>query len=115
MYYGRVEVEEVVDGNTHRSYCREGIRKCVQCPENRMKTVSGNSESLCVDNTCDGTKTVMNREQSGCGKRSLKLLAFIALLAAQSHAQICIHGAIFLIDTSNNALYNQVHWLVVRP
>ena len=43
------------------------------------------------------------------------LLAFIALSAAQSSAQIRIHSAILVIDTSNNASYNQVHWLVRTP
>ena len=43
------------------------------------------------------------------------LLAFIALSAAQSSAQRRIHGAILVIDTSNNASYNQVHWLVRTP
>ena len=43
------------------------------------------------------------------------LLAFIALSAAQSSAQTRIHSAILVIDTSNNASYNQVHWLVRTP
>ena len=43
------------------------------------------------------------------------LLAFIALSAAQSSAQTRIHSAILIIDTSNNASYNQVHWLVRTP
>ena len=43
------------------------------------------------------------------------LLAFIALSAAQSSAQTCIHSAILVIDTSNNASYNQVHWLARTP
>ena len=43
------------------------------------------------------------------------LLAFIALSAAQSSAQTRIHNAILVIDTSNNASYNQVHWLVRTP
>ena len=43
------------------------------------------------------------------------LLAFIALSAAQSSAQTRIHNAILVIDTSNNASYNQVHWLVRMP
>ena len=43
------------------------------------------------------------------------LLAFIALAAAQSSAQTRIHSAILVIDTSNNASYNQVHWLVRTP
>ena len=43
------------------------------------------------------------------------LLAFIALSAAQSSAQTHIHSAILVIDTSNNASYNQVHWLVRTP
>ena len=45
----------------------------------------------------------------------LLLLAFIALFAAQSSAQISIDNAILVIDTSNNASYNQVHWLVGTP
>ena len=43
------------------------------------------------------------------------LLAFIALSAAQSTAQTCIHSAILVIDTSNNASYNQVHWSIGTP
>ena len=43
------------------------------------------------------------------------LLAFIALSAAQSSAQTPIHSAILVIDTANNASYNQVHWLVRTP
>ena len=43
------------------------------------------------------------------------LLAFIALSDAQSSAQTRIHSAILVIDTSNNASYNQVHWLVRTP
>ena len=43
------------------------------------------------------------------------LLAFIALSVAQSSAQTRIHSDILVIDTSNNASYNQVHWLVRTP
>ena len=43
------------------------------------------------------------------------LLAFITLSADQSSAQRRIHTAILVIDTSNNASYNQVHWLVRMP
>ena len=43
------------------------------------------------------------------------LLAFIGLSAAQLSAQIRIHSAILVIDTSNNASYNQVHWLIRTP
>ena len=43
------------------------------------------------------------------------LLAFIALSTAQSSAQTRINSAILVIDTSNNASYNQVHWLVRTP
>ena len=43
------------------------------------------------------------------------LLAFIALLAAQSYAQTRIHSVILVIDTPNNASYIQVHWLVRMP
>ena len=43
------------------------------------------------------------------------LLAFIAHSAFQSSAQTHIHNAIVVIDTSNNASYNQVHWLVGTP
>ena len=65
MYNGRVEE---ISTQTHRSYCIERIQKCVQCPGNKVKTVLGNSESLCVDNDCDGTKTVPNSDRSGCGE-----------------------------------------------
>ena len=43
------------------------------------------------------------------------MLAFIALSAAKSSAQTRNHNAIVVIDTSNNASYNQVHWLVRTP
>ena len=46
---------------------------------------------------------------------SSALLAFTALSAVQSSAQTRIHSAILVIDTSNNASYNQVHWLVGTP
>ena len=36
----------------------------------------------------------------------------IALLVVQSCAQTFIHNAIMLTDTSDNASYNQVHWLI---
>ena len=45
----------------------------------------------------------------------LALLAFTANSAAQSSAQTHTHSAIVVIDTSNNASYNQVHWLVGMP
>ena len=45
----------------------------------------------------------------------MALLAFIAFSAAQSSTQTRIHRAILVIDTSNNASYNQVHWLVRTP
>ena len=43
------------------------------------------------------------------------LVAFIALSTAQSSAQTRIHSAVLVIDTSNNASYDQVHWLVRTP
>ena len=43
------------------------------------------------------------------------LLAIVALLADQSSAWTFIHNAILFIDTSNNASYNQLHWLVGTP
>ena len=46
---------------------------------------------------------------------SSALLAFITLSVAQSSAQTRIHSAFLVIDTSNNASYNQVHWLVGMP
>ena len=39
----------------------------------------------------------------------------IALLAVQSSAVTFLHNAISFIDTSNNAWYNQVHWLIGTP
>ena len=39
----------------------------------------------------------------------------IALLAIQSCAQTFIPNAIMLIDTTDNASYNQVHWLIRMP
>ena len=46
---------------------------------------------------------------------TVTLLAFIGLSAAQSSTQTCIHSAILVIDTSNNASYNHVHWSVGTP
>ena len=43
------------------------------------------------------------------------LLAMIALLAVQSCVETFIYNAIMLIDTSDNASYNQVHWLIRTP
>ena len=43
------------------------------------------------------------------------LLAFTALSAAQSSTLTHIHSAILFIDTSNNASYNQAHWLIGTP
>ena len=40
------------------------------------------------------------------------LLAMIAHLAVQSSTQTFIHNAFLLIDTSDNARYNQVHLLI---
>ena len=53
--------------------------------------------------------------RTGCFSQKRALLAFIALLAAQSSAQTRIHSAILVIDTSNNASYSPVHWLVGTP
>ena len=39
----------------------------------------------------------------------------IVLLTVESCAQTRIHNAIMLIDTSDNASYNQVHWLIRTP
>ena len=47
--------------------------------------------------------------------KAATLLALIPLSAAQSSVQTHIHNAILVIDTSNNASYNQVHWLVGMP
>ena len=42
-------------------------------------------------------------------------LAIIALLAIQSSAQTFIHNAILFIDTSNNARYSEIRWLIRKP
>ena len=39
----------------------------------------------------------------------------IALSAVQSSAPKFIHNVILSIDTSDNAWYNQVHFLIERP
>ena len=39
----------------------------------------------------------------------------IARLAVQSYVRTFIHNAILFIDTSDNAKYNQVHWLIRTP
>ena len=38
-----------------------------------------------------------------------------ALSAIQSCAQTFIHNVIMFFDTSNNAFYSQVHWLIGTP
>ena len=61
QYYGQIGPTNV--------YCRVFYGKtqaCVQCPGNKVKPVSGNSQSLCVD--CDGTTTVAKSDRTGCGK-----------------------------------------------
>ena len=54
---------------------------------------------------------VKNFVETAC----ISLLAFIALSAALSSAQTRIYSAILVIDDSDNASYNQVHWLVRTP
>ena len=46
---------------------------------------------------------------------SATLLAFTALSAVQSSTKTHIQSVILVIDTSNNASYNQVYWLVGTP
>ena len=42
----------------------------------------------------------------------LPFRAMMALSAVQSSVQLFIYNAILFIDTSNNALYYQVHWII---
>ena len=64
-YYGQIAPTNV--------YCRAFYKKtraCVPCPDNKVKLVSGNSKSLCIDaaQACDGTITVVNSDRSECSK-----------------------------------------------
>ena len=43
------------------------------------------------------------------------LLAIVDISAVQSSVQTFVHNAIMLIDTSDNAWYNQTHWLIRTP
>ena len=43
------------------------------------------------------------------------LLAIVDILAVQSSAQTFIHNAILFNEASNNAWYNQAHWLIGTP
>ena len=62
MYFGQIPATR----NVHLAYCPQGIEACVPCPGNKLKTVLGNEQSLCVD--CDQENTVPNSDQTGCGK-----------------------------------------------
>ena len=68
----------------------------------------------CVLHGCQPYLILSISYVSGGGRdvSTVTLLPFIALSVAQSSAQTRIHSAILVIDTSNNASYNQVHWLV---
>ena len=46
---------------------------------------------------------------------NLRTKVIVALSAVQSSAQTFVHIPILFIDTSNNALYNQVHRLIGTP
>ena len=62
-YYG--------DTATTWSLCRilfnHPRRGCLPCPGNKVKAVTGNSLSLCLD-ACDMTTNVPNSDRSGCGE-----------------------------------------------
>ena len=78
-----------------------------------LVTLSSRLALVPVDFTMNWPYPVADlRRCKGCAP---SLLAFIALSAAQSSAQTRIHSAILVTDTSNNASYNQVHWLVRTP
>ena len=52
--------------------CKAGFYKngtlCVMCPDNKIKSSSGNTTN-CDDNTaCDGKYSVPNSEHNACGK-----------------------------------------------
>ena len=64
---------------------------------------------------CQWVHSFLTSQRQGNGvlrrcAKSTSLLAFIAPSASQSSARTRIHSAILVIDTSNNASYNQVHW-----
>ena len=65
--------------------------------------------------------TVLSHINPGVGNwveitgMDMTLLAMIALSAVQSSARTFIHNAILFIDISDNAWYNQVHWLLGTP
>ena len=45
-------------------------------------------------------------------KRTSNIITSNTLLAVQLSAQTFIHNIILFIDTSNNAWYNEAHWLI---
>ena len=56
--------------STTNIYCwnPSGFRdECVQCPGDKIKSVSGDSSSLCQD-VCDGTTNVSNAARTACGE-----------------------------------------------
>ena len=56
-----------------------------------------------------------NEKGSENYRRRATLLAIIALSAVQSSTQTFIHNAILFINTTNNAWYNEAHWLIGTP
>ena len=62
QYYGQI--------SARNHYCKRYYQKawgCKRCPGNKVKTDSGNLQSLCVD-ACDGKKNVPKGDRTGCGK-----------------------------------------------
>ena len=49
------------------NYCSNEVDACLQCPGNEIKSVSGDSSSLCED-VCDGTTNVPNAARTACGE-----------------------------------------------
>ena len=54
--------------NTDNHLCSDWKRdECVLCPGNKIKSVSGDSSSLCQD-VCNGTTNVPNAAHTTCGE-----------------------------------------------
>ena len=58
---------------------------------------------------------VVSVKSTTLGEVLLALLTMIALSAVQTSAQTIIHNAFLFTDTSDNASYNQLHWLTRSP
>ena len=60
MYKGKKTVSSNV-------YCSNEVDACLLCPGTKIKSVSGDSLSLCQD-VCDGATNVPNAARTACGE-----------------------------------------------